>query len=346
MRLRQCLPLVGVHPDAVQRPLRRRPVGYLGQPPVARLATGGEHHVRPLIQRLRRRRRPPLRVGEGHVQPPRMEGRHHRDVRIRRLRPRLKTPGKQHHRRNQVGAVHPRYRPAPAHPRRQHPRQVPGLILVEHQPHRIGQRLRKELIHPDEVHIRILHRRLRRRLTQRKTHRHNDVVVVLGKLGDVVGIVGAVLRLNVVRFTAILLHHRLDTFPGTLVEAAVIHLPHIRHQPDAQPFTFSRSRRRRSGFFGRLFGWLLSGFLGSRRLFGSRWFFGRLFGSCRLLSRFLGSCRLFGWSRRGRWRCLGAASGQHQGENDGQNDQPPSLFTRHSVSLLLQVMARKQDSLC
>ena len=89
-----------------------------------------------------------------------------------------------------------------------------------------------ELINTDKVNFRILGGGFVSRIAQGKTHCHDDVVFFVSELLNIVGIVSGVCCLDVVSRTAKILGCLLRTFPGTLVEAAVIDVTDIRDQPN------------------------------------------------------------------------------------------------------------------
>src|SRR5690606_2982966 len=118
--------------------------------------------------------------------------------------------------------------------------------------------------------------------TEREPNGHDHVVVVLSELGDVVGVVGGVHRLNVVNFRPAQRRGE-HAFPRGLVEALVVDAADVRHQPDphvAQIVLLAVDQRGRfnlgggfrlggrffGGLFRRLFGYgdlsLFGGFLG------------------------------------------------------------------------------------
>src|SRR5690606_36239748 len=151
-------------------------------------------------------------------------------------------------------------------------------------------------------HVGIVRGGFERRRTKREPDRHDDVVVALGELGDVVSVVRRVDRLDVVDFRAAQRSGQ-HAFPRALVEALVGDAPDIGNQPDAQVaqiVLLAVDQLRRFDLFGGflfdLFGRLLSCFVGHHHFgflgcnffsfFLSRFLFGSFFGG--LLSRLFG----------------------------------------------------------
>ena len=158
------------------------------------------------------------------------------DVRVDVLGPGAVAFTKAPHRRDGVGAQHSADLATLAHQRSQCAGQEAGLVFLKDQADHVRYFAAGslELVHTDELDVWILWAGLQSRLTQPKAHGHDHVEAGIGELGDVLGVVLRVGRLDVLDKGSQFRFGLFHAFPRGLVERLVVNLAHIGHQAHAE----------------------------------------------------------------------------------------------------------------
>jgi hypothetical protein len=127
------------------------------------------------------------------------------------------------------------------------------LIRGEHDALHVGDARRIRVVHDGKIDIGILLRHLRGGVAQQEAHGNDQVIVLLGKLGDILLVVSLRLAFDELAANPKFFLSVLHALPGVLVKAGVVNPTDVRHHSHLQSAPLGGCSRlcRGSGAAGR-----------------------------------------------------------------------------------------------